>query len=301
MTFKRVHILGGAGSGKTTLANQYARRRGLHHHELDALYYADVPSRLRRKPAEREERLAEILGDEGWVLEGIFWQPWIKPALARADKIIVLAVPEFVRHARVVKRQLRLLRGASPSEWSTFFPTLFELLAHNRGYHRGPLQETLGLLRDYQAKVDVCKTNLAAERLLGLHAGKMEAEVALLTTQLYPHFNHRHLEGIMPHFIADADWPNGMTGGRVVGLAAIRRYWTQQWSVINSQVTPISYRLTDGQVILEVHQLVRDMRGKQLSEGVVYHVYRFQGGKIARMDIADGLPAAGASVPATML
>ena len=41
----------------------------------------------------------------------------------------------------------------------------------------------------------------------------MEKEVFHLLSQLYPYFNERNIEQIMPHFDVDADWPNGMTGG----------------------------------------------------------------------------------------
>ncbi|CAN0500169.1 unnamed protein product, partial [Scytosiphon promiscuus] len=116
------------------------------------------------------------------------------------------------------------------------------------------------------------------------------AETALLLEQLYPMFNARNIEQIMPHFSVNADWPNGMTGGREIGHDAIREYWTNQWMVIDSKVTPISYRVVHGHFILEVHQLVKDMEGKTLLDGVVYHTYKFVDGKIERMDISSNIP-----------
>ena len=127
----------------------------------------------------------------------------------------------------------------------------------------------------------------------------MEKQVSQLLGQLYPDFNERNIEQIMPHFAADADWPNGMTGGREIGHQAIREYWTAQWSVINSQVTPVSYRVVGDQIILEVHQLVKDMEGETLSNSVVYHTYKFVDGKITKMDISDAVPELGASTSAT--
>lgn len=127
----------------------------------------------------------------------------------------------------------------------------------------------------------------------------MDKEVALLLNQLYPNFNQRKIEQILPHFAADADWPNGMTGGRELGHDEIRDYWADQWKVINSEVTPVSYRVVDGQIILEVHQVVKNTEGETLSEGVVYYTYKFADGKVARMDISDDVPVAGASVTAS--
>jgi len=115
----------------------------------------------------------------------------------------------------------------------------------------------------------------------------MEKEVSQLVSQLYPDFNDRNIEQIMPHFAANADWPNGMTGGREIGHAAIREYWTNQWKVIDSKVTPVSYRVADEKIILEVHQLVKDMEGELLSDSVVFHTYEFIEGKIRTMDISE--------------
>jgi hypothetical protein len=40
-------------------------------------------------------------------------------------------------------------------------------------------------------------------------------------------------------------------------------------------------------VAVEVHQVVRDLRGDVLSDGRVIHVYRLRDGLVARMDIED--------------
>ena len=168
MSFKRIHIFGGAGSGKTTLAKQYASKHGLMHRELDEIYYSKTSTRQRRDREEKERLLSEAIEADDWVLEGIFWQPWVRPALQRADKIIVLAVPELTRQLRVVKRHFKLLQGAAPSDWPTFFPTLIELLKHNRAYEQKPLQETMDLVLEFEQKVSVCKTNAQAAEILHL-------------------------------------------------------------------------------------------------------------------------------------
>ena len=168
MTIERVHICGGAGSGKTTLARQYAKHTGTPHYELDDVYYEDVPRRVRRPPADRQQRIAEIVTSDAWVLEGIFWQPWVRPALERADRIVVLDIAARTRHARVFRRHFGALLQASPKLWPTFFPTLIELTRHNHRYRRTALRETLAVFSDYADKVYVARTNLSAERHLEL-------------------------------------------------------------------------------------------------------------------------------------
>ena len=166
MRFQRVHIIGGAGSGKTTLAKTYAESIAIAHHELDNLYYIEASARTKRDMSARKVMLREITDTERWVVEGIFWQPWIQPSLDRADKIVVLAVSRSTRNWRVIKRHFRLLAQASLKEYPRFFPTLLELLRHNKTYDEGPLQETLKMLEPYADKVSVCRTNAEAIKVL---------------------------------------------------------------------------------------------------------------------------------------
>lgn len=168
MQFKRVHIIGGAGSGKTTLARQYAAATDAAHYELDDLYYLEIAARTKRAKTDRDEQLAKAIAGQQWVIDGIFWQPWVQPSLERADKIIILAVPERTRHLRVVTRHFRYLPRAPVRQWRYFFPTLVELLRHNRAYDGGPLQETQALIAPYAEKVSICRSNAAAHQALGL-------------------------------------------------------------------------------------------------------------------------------------
>ena len=123
----------------------------------------------------------------------------------------------------------------------------------------------------------------------------------LLVEELYPDFNARNIDKIMPHFTQDIDWPNGMTGGRELGKEAVREYWINQWKVINSQVTPISYRVADGKVVLEVQQSIKDIDGQTISGGIVFHTYSFENEKIVRMDISENVPGFAASLPANSI
>lgn len=79
-----------------------------------------------------------------------------------------------------------------------------------------------------------------------------------------------------------------MEGGRVIGHDEVRRYWTRQWSLIDPTVTP--ERLVteaDGRIAVDVYQVVRDLRGNVISEGMVEHVYRIAVGLITSMEIRE--------------
>jgi hypothetical protein len=81
-------------------------------------------------------------------------------------------------------------------------------------------------------------------------------------------------------------WANGMEGGHIRGRDGVRRYWTRQWTMINPHVEPIHFSTgSSGAVIVEVHQIISDLRGKLLADQMVSHLFEIEGGLIKRFDI----------------
>jgi hypothetical protein len=106
--------------------------------------------------------------------------------------------------------------------------------------------------------------------------------------ELYQAFNARQIDAVLERLTPDVDWPNGMEGGRVHGREAVRDYWLRQWAVIDPSVTPRRVTTDEaGQVVVDVHQIVRDRTGQVLADRMVQHVYTFRDGLIARMDIRE--------------
>ena len=102
----------------------------------------------------------------------------------------------------------------------------------------------------------------------------------------YAAFNARDIDAVLAVMHPDVDWPNGMDGGRVLGHAAVRAYWTRQWALIDPRVEPIGFTVeADGRVAVAVHQVVRDLAGTVLKDAMVEHVYAFQDGLITSMEI----------------
>src|SRR3954447_17812091 len=105
----------------------------------------------------------------------------------------------------------------------------------------------------------------------------------------YRAFNARDIEAALELMHPDVDWPNAWEGGRVVGHAAVRDYWTRQWATIDPAVNPVAIttRPEDGRIVVEVAQVVRDLDGALVAEGQVRHVYDLRDGLVARMDVED--------------
>ena len=112
------------------------------------------------------------------------------------------------------------------------------------------------------------------------------AQENVLMTKVYQDFNNRKIREVLSTMQPDVQWPNGWEGGYVYGHDEVAKYWTRQWNEIDPRVEPLQFTLLDnGQLEVEVHQVVRDLKGAVLSDGMVKHIYTFTNGLIAKMEI----------------
>jgi len=113
----------------------------------------------------------------------------------------------------------------------------------------------------------------------------MAGEVDLLR-RLYERFNARDMETVLAAMREDVTWANGMEGGYVHGREGVREYWTRQWAMVDPSVQPVGFSTgPEGEVVVDVHQVVHDLEGKLLVDQAVVHIFRFEDGLIQRFDI----------------
>ena len=104
--------------------------------------------------------------------------------------------------------------------------------------------------------------------------------------RLYDRFNARDMETLLSAMQEDVIWAAGMEGGHVQGREGVRSYWTRQWAMIDPHVEPVEFsRGPDGEVLVEVHSIVRDLNGNLLADELVGHVFRLENGLVQRFDI----------------
>ncbi|MDB9529285.1 nuclear transport factor 2 family protein [Oscillatoria sp. CS-180] len=112
-------------------------------------------------------------------------------------------------------------------------------------------------------------------------------EIELLRTA-YAAFNARDIDAAIALMTADVHWPRAFKGGFVRGPEEVRAYWTEQWSEIDSHVEPVAFHTEgDGQILVEVHQVVRDLGGTVLADEHVGHRFTLEQGLIQAMEVCS--------------
>src|SRR5205814_1364669 len=108
----------------------------------------------------------------------------------------------------------------------------------------------------------------------------MSDEVDLLK-RVYDRFNARDMETVLASMHEDVIWANGMEGGHVRGRNEVRSYWTRQWAMVDPHVEPVAFAEgPNGEVIVEVRQVVHDLKGSLLEDKMVGHVFRVEDGLV---------------------
>jgi hypothetical protein len=110
--------------------------------------------------------------------------------------------------------------------------------------------------------------------------------------ELYEAFNRRDIEAVLATLTSDVDWPNVLEGTRALGRDAVRQYWLRQFEVIDPRVEPIDFVARGDTLVVDVHQVVRDLEGNVTRDGRVAHVYSFRDRHVQRMDVYPSIEEA---------
>src|SRR5438128_9181186 len=113
------------------------------------------------------------------------------------------------------------------------------------------------------------------------------SEDAQLLKRVYELFDSRDIESVRAAMHPHVIWANGMEGGHVHGRDEVRSYWKRQWAILNPHVEPVEISSNgEGDVVVKVHQVVRDPKGNLLADRMVIHVFQIQNGLIQRFESA---------------
>lgn len=162
---KRILVLGGCGSGKSTLSVQLARRMGLPVVHLDAEFWQ--PGWVEPGKVAWRERVAELAAQDAWIMDGCFANT-LDIRLPRCDSVILLEANRLVRTCRVVRRALvsygRVrpdMGQGCPERWD------WDFIKYTWDFGKNQWPRLLDKLAEYPEKpVYVLRGRRAAQRFL---------------------------------------------------------------------------------------------------------------------------------------
>ena len=116
-------VLGGSGAGKSTLARDIGERLGLPVSHMDSLFW---DAGWVMSPEETFlARVDQVIAEDTWVMDGNYSRTW--PArLARADTVVFLDIPTWLRVWRVIRRTV-LGYGRTRPDLGAECPERFDL------------------------------------------------------------------------------------------------------------------------------------------------------------------------------
>jgi len=102
--YNRISIIGGAGTGKTTLSNILSEKYNIPATHIDGIHH--LKNWQVRDKAERDKIILNIVEKEKWIIDGTY-KDTIKQRLKKSDLIIWLDYSTFAQVKGILKRFLK--------------------------------------------------------------------------------------------------------------------------------------------------------------------------------------------------
>lgn len=157
MQYRKIHIIGGPGSGKSRIARKLATLCNISAYDLDDIFWDRLANDYATKAREedRNAALSKILKKKSWIIEGVYYR-WLSQAFRDADLIIVLTTSKWIRHWRIIRRFIKRKLGIIPSKKETL-RDFWELVKWNQKFDSDNLMRIRKFISDHENKVFECR------------------------------------------------------------------------------------------------------------------------------------------------
>ena len=148
MEYKKIHIIGGPGSGKTYCAKRISKRYNISYYDLDNIFWEDINSGygVKKDKNKRDKELSNILNRDNYIIEGVYYS-WLKNSFKTADLVIVIKTSVYIRDFRIIKRFIKRKLGLLNSKKETL-KDLYNLLIWNHQYDNKNMFNALEMIND---------------------------------------------------------------------------------------------------------------------------------------------------------
>jgi adenylate kinase family enzyme len=162
---KKIHIVGGPGSGKSYLAAKLSRELDIEHHDLDDIFWDHRIKGYGKKSDAmyRDEKLAIILTGDCWIIEGSYYK-WLDQSFQESDVIVLLVPPTWLRQWRIFVRFVKRSLGLIPSKGETI-SNFFELALWNQKFNNDNQIRIEKFIEKYESKIVKCMELKSSEGL----------------------------------------------------------------------------------------------------------------------------------------
>lgn len=159
MQYKKIHIIGSVGSGKTTLARKLSKDFNIPYHELDNVVWKRFQTGdVRRSEKERDAYLKKIVTSDAWINEGVHYQ-WVTESFVNAELIIFLDTRYSKRSYRITKRFFLQKLGLEKSHYKPTFTMFKRMFRWNTYFEKVSRREIIELLKEFDHKVIILRNN----------------------------------------------------------------------------------------------------------------------------------------------
>lgn len=162
----KIHIVGCSGSGKTYLSRALSEKFGIPHFDLDDIHWDNSGTYgVKRPVAERAELLDEILKNNDWIIEGVYYS-WVGKCFEAADIIYVFDIPRRIYLFRIIKRfirrKLRLEKGKKET-----LKSVIKLLKWTDTFQNVNMREIQKILEPHTDKTVWLTSSSDVKRIVG--------------------------------------------------------------------------------------------------------------------------------------
>ena len=107
----KIDIIAAVGSGKTTLSQKLSKSYNIPCYELDNIMWMQtINGDIKRNDNERDKIFKGIISSNSWIIEGSPRNVF-REGYSKADYIILLDTPSYIRVIRIIKRWIRQRAG----------------------------------------------------------------------------------------------------------------------------------------------------------------------------------------------